>query len=103
MDTRKTLNTFAGPWAVVSIVVTAYLPPGHPRNITDRGYGGADDLPQSAVIVDVRTLFSVANAASRCTKCGSSLSFRELGLTGAKWRSAGIQPGRGESHPTNGQ
>ena len=57
MDTRKTLNTFAGPWAVVSIVVTAYLPPGHPRNITDRGYGGADDLPQSAVIVDVRTSF----------------------------------------------
>ena len=43
--------------ATVSIVVSAYLPPGHPRNITDRGYGGADDLPQSAVTVDVRTLF----------------------------------------------
>ena len=39
-DTRKTLNTFTGPWALVSIVVSAYLPPGHPRNITDRGYGG---------------------------------------------------------------
>jgi len=45
MDTRKTLNTFAGPWALVSIVVSAYLPPGQSRNITDRGYGGAEGLP----------------------------------------------------------
>jgi hypothetical protein len=29
MDTRKTLKTFAWPPAIFSIVVSAYLPPGH--------------------------------------------------------------------------
>jgi hypothetical protein len=40
MATRKTLNTFTWPSAIVSILATAYLPPTDLRNITNRGYGG---------------------------------------------------------------
>jgi hypothetical protein len=41
MARRRILTIFAWPPANVSIVDSAYLPPGHLRNITNRGYGGA--------------------------------------------------------------
>jgi hypothetical protein len=45
MIRTKTLKTFTWPVAIVTIVASAYLPPGHLRNITNRGYGGAEDTP----------------------------------------------------------